>query len=1058
MTRATRAALNLLFLLLCLSCLANAQFTVPVSDDTAASVPAGLNVVQSRSNFSSGTSQTTITVSISSTPGHLLVAFVREGSNNADNFSVSDNLAQAWTTTSYNTFNTTNRSCFFYKTNSSAVTSVTATFTTSGGVTRPGIIVYEISGAATAIDPKDAGPVLNSTGNTVTSLVTSPMTTVHAPDILLVGTDVGSDQTGTNNSFAPPAGYGFAVTGSSTNTRQAVMYSIVNTVQTAVTATPGWGTGAQASTSFIAFTVPNTSPAALQAVTVNPTTVVGGNNSTGTVSLTNAAPSGGANVLLSSSDTHAQVPGSIVVPSGVSSANFVATTSAVTTNISAGITGTYLGVQRTANLTITPPSLGGWFAADSFLNTPVPSCAHAGTCIAASSAAWVSGSLINTGNCPGGGNTCEHLSISGYGVGVLLSTSTNSTVRSVTCTNYNTNSCNVGGTVQFPIPNAAGSSSIPSGSDHSMAFIYVTNDASGWYGKELDCWATTFNGTTWACDPSIIQNLPDGINDGVQSQAVKNNGWGTCAPYANKPVLNADGTFATGTNYGCTGSTASGISFAGGLLRAKEVGLCTNETTCATAVRHSLQFQATNLANTSNYACPATHQDTAPNHGAGTGAPQGTRFFLPTSYNIAANDAGWTQLEKAVAYALQTYGAYVQDYTGGGSQIQGETAANDTINGNTVTWSGLGIGDGALLSHIPWAQMKFMSGAYCNGAGAISTGPTYYVATTGNDSNAGTAAAPWRTIQHAANVVSPGDVIQVAAGTYSETILSQRSGTAAARIRFVSTTKWGAHVVSPATGGGAAWQNEASYVDIDGFDVTGSAAYGLKNQTASYTHVTNNYVHDIPALSCIPGGGIAEGGYSAVPMPTGNEYTSNLVRDVGPAPGTCNQSHGIYISLPYAKAYNNIVYNSAGRGIQLYHAATNVVVENNTIFGNGDCMVVNADSAAGYSINDSRISNNICYQNIGYGIYSGSGFGTGNQITNNSAYGNGTNWGTMPHTSDIVGDPSFINPTGSYFTGNYHLSSTSPAIGAGTTVGAPLTDFDGNPRLPTTNDAGAYRY
>ena len=334
---------------------------------------------------------------------------------------------------------------------------------------------------------------------------------------------------------------------------------------------------------------------------------------------------------------------------------------------------------------------------------------------------------------------------------------------------------------------------------------------------------------------------------------------------------------------------------------------------------------------------------------------------------------------------------------------------------------------------------------------------TYYVAPSGGDSNSGAMASPWRTIQRAADAVSPGDVVQVAPGTYPETILSRRGGTATARIRFVSTTKWGAKIVSSTTGGGAAWQNEASYVDIEGFEVTGQAAYGIRNQKASYTRIVGNHVHDIPALNCVPGGGLAEGGYSAVPMPSNNEYAGNLVHHIGPAPGTCNQSHGIYLTLPYAKAYNNIVYNSAGRGIQLYHAITNAVVMNNTLFGSGDGIVVNADTSAGYYANDSLIANNICYRNVHNGIYSGGGFGTGNQITNNLVYGNGTNWGTLPHTNDIVGDPGFVNATGSYFTGNYRLSSTSPGIDRGTTLNAPSSDFDSANRPGGSGpDVGAY--
>jgi hypothetical protein len=42
---------------------------------------------------------------------------------------------------------------------------------------------------------------------------------------------------------------------------------------------------------------------------------------------------------------------------------------------------------------------------------------------------------------------------------------------------------------------------------------------------------------------------------------------------------------------------------------------------------------------------------------------------------------------------------------------------------------------------------------------------TWHVATTGDDAGAGTADAPWRTIQHAADSVAPGDTVVVHAGT-----------------------------------------------------------------------------------------------------------------------------------------------------------------------------------------------------------------------------------------------------------------------------------------------------
>ena len=53
----------------------------------------------------------------------------------------------------------------------------------------------------------------------------------------------------------------------------------------------------------------------------------------------------------------------------------------------------------------------------------------------------------------------------------------------------------------------------------------------------------------------------------------------------------------------------------------------------------------------------------------------------------------------------------------------------------------------------------------------------FHVATTGNDANSGTADRSFRTIQHAAELAQPGDVITVHAGIYRERIAPPHGGT-----------------------------------------------------------------------------------------------------------------------------------------------------------------------------------------------------------------------------------------------------------------------------------------
>jgi hypothetical protein len=112
-----------------------------------------------------------------------------------------------------------------------------------------------------------------------------------------------------------------------------------------------------ASSRFTAQAAPTTTTASLSAVSVSPTSVVGGTTAQGTITLTGGAPSGGAVVTLSSSNTSVvSVPASVTVAAGASSATFGVNTSAVAANTGVTITATYGGVSRTTTLTVTPAS------------------------------------------------------------------------------------------------------------------------------------------------------------------------------------------------------------------------------------------------------------------------------------------------------------------------------------------------------------------------------------------------------------------------------------------------------------------------------------------------------------------------------------------------------------------------------------------------------------------------------------------------------------------------------------------------------------------------------
>jgi hypothetical protein len=106
----------------------------------------------------------------------------------------------------------------------------------------------------------------------------------------------------------------------------------------------------------LGYNPPTAGPAALNAVSVTPASVTGGQSATGTVSLTGAAPANGAIVTLASANPAASVPSSVTVPANASSANFAVNTSVVSSMTVGNITATYAGVNKSATLTVTAPT------------------------------------------------------------------------------------------------------------------------------------------------------------------------------------------------------------------------------------------------------------------------------------------------------------------------------------------------------------------------------------------------------------------------------------------------------------------------------------------------------------------------------------------------------------------------------------------------------------------------------------------------------------------------------------------------------------------------------
>jgi outer membrane protein assembly factor BamB len=97
--------------------------------------------------------------------------------------------------------------------------------------------------------------------------------------------------------------------------------------------------------------------AQVSSVSLSPATVNAGSNSTGIVTISNPAPTGGAVLCLSTDSAYTSIPPSVTIGGGATSTSFTVSTSVVPQQTVAHITAAYNRTSVTSSLTINPGSL-----------------------------------------------------------------------------------------------------------------------------------------------------------------------------------------------------------------------------------------------------------------------------------------------------------------------------------------------------------------------------------------------------------------------------------------------------------------------------------------------------------------------------------------------------------------------------------------------------------------------------------------------------------------------------------------------------------------------------
>lgn len=354
----------------------------------------------------------------------------------------------------------------------------------------------------------------------------------------------------------------------------------------------------------------------------------------------------------------------------------------------------------------------------------------------------------------------------------------------------------------------------------------------------------------------------------------------------------------------------------------------------------------------------------------------------------------------------------------------------------------------------------------------------YFVAPTGSDTNPGTEKRPFQTIQHAADVVGPGDTVVVENGVYTAgaiktachertpsrpVVCLTRGGTEDEWITFRARNRSGATIdgENNRATDGFQFMEDANYIRIEGFDVAGM---GNASQSGSGFTLYNgghdviisgNHIHDIGHL-CTDTANGQTGIFLSQPRVT---ITGNVINDIGRyAPGEqecspktnyyTNHDHGIYVNGRTAPGgsdvliSNNVFYgHQRGWAVQVYPGTVaNLAILNNTFVG------ANPYSAGhillGASTTNSRIINNIFSQPLAFALY----FYTTKHA--NLLVGSNLSSGELARSRpDGVAfmsnleylDPRVVRP-------EFRLLPDSPAIDHGQSLREITRDIDGNPR------------
>ena len=203
-----------------------------------------------------------------------------------------------------------------------------------------------------------------------------------------------------------------------------------------------------------------------------------------------------------------------------------------------------------------------------------------------------------------------------------------------------------------------------------------------------------------------------------------------------------------------------------------------------------------------------------------------------------------------------------------------------------------------------------------------AAGNAYYVSPTGNDTNPGTASAPFKTFAKANSVLTAGSSLNIYAGTYTEQLKISKSGTGSAWITVKPMS--GTVVIDMKSAATFGLNLAASYVAVSGLEIKNSGDICV-NLVGNNLTIDGLVVHECASH------GINTNNSSQVKILNSRVYRtvlSNASRSISSGWGS-----GIKVRVSdNVLIQGNIVYNNYGEGLGT--RGTNVTIRANTIYDN----------------------------------------------------------------------------------------------------------------------------